>query len=90
MDMQMTRADIAFRDEVRTFFRDALPKDIRDKMVMGQRYSAEDLARWHRILDDKGWAAPQWTPEWGGTTWSPVQHYIFKEELQMAPAPDPP
>ena len=89
MDMQMTRADIAFRDEVRTFFRDALPKDIRDKMVMGQRYSAEDLARWHRILDDKGWAAPQWTPEWGGTTWSPVQHYIFKEELQMAPAPDP-
>src|SRR5262249_22522477 len=25
--------------------------------------------------------------EWGGTDWSPVQHYIFGEELARAPAP---
>jgi alkylation response protein AidB-like acyl-CoA dehydrogenase len=89
MDMRMTAEDIAFRDEVRTFFRENLPKDIHDHIALGRRYSAEDLHRWHVILDDKGWVAPQWAPEWGGTNWSPVQHYIFKEELQMAHAPDP-
>ena len=89
MDMRMTAEDLAFRNEVSTFFRENLPKDIHDKIALGQRYSVEDLKRWHRILDDKGWAAPQWQPEWGGMTWSPVQHYIFKEEMQLAHAPDP-
>ena len=35
----------------------------------------------------KGWAVPHWPKEWGGTGWTPVQHYIFNEELQQAPAP---
>ena len=30
-----------------------------------------------------------WPKEYGGTGWSSVQHYIFNEELQMAPAPAP-
>jgi len=89
MDMHLTKEEIAFRDEVRAFFRTALPKDIHQRMVMGQRYTKDDLHRWHQILDDKGWAAPMWAPEWGGTNWSPVQQYIFKEELQRTPAPDP-
>ena len=32
---------------------------------------------------------PHWPKEWGGTGWSPVQLYIFKEEMQQAPAPEP-
>ena len=45
--------------------------------------------RWTRILFARGWATPAWTPEWGGTGWSAVKQYIFKEELHMAPAPEP-
>ena len=30
-----------------------------------------------------------WPKEYGGTGWTSVQHYIFNEELQMAPAPAP-
>jgi pimeloyl-CoA dehydrogenase large subunit len=44
---------------------------------------------WSRILNAKGWAVPHWPVEWGGTGWTPVQQYIFRDELQQAPAPEP-
>jgi alkylation response protein AidB-like acyl-CoA dehydrogenase len=89
MDLHFTTDEIEFRDEVREFFRTALPPDIRRKTVLGQRLSREELVRWQRILNKKGWATPAWAPEWGGAGWSPVKQYIFKEELHMAPAPEP-
>jgi alkylation response protein AidB-like acyl-CoA dehydrogenase len=89
MDLSFTPEERAFRKEVREFFRQALPSDIRAKVVLGQRLSKEELKRWTRILHAKGWATPAWSRDWGGTGWSPVQQYIFKEELHMAPAPEP-
>jgi alkylation response protein AidB-like acyl-CoA dehydrogenase len=89
MDLRFTDEELAFREEVRQFFRTALPPDIRKKCVLGQRLSKEELQRWTRILHERGWATPAWASEWGGTGWSPVQQYIFKEELHMAPAPEP-
>src|SRR5436305_2108670 len=89
MDLSFTSEEIAFREEVREFFRGALPADIRRKVVLGQRLSKPELKRWTQILFEKGWATPAWSPEWGGTGWSAVKQYIFKEELHMAPAPEP-
>jgi len=67
---------------VRAFFKEALPEDIRRKAALGQRYAPDDLRRWQRILYERGWATPAWDKAWGGTGWSPVQQYIFQEELQ--------
>ncbi len=89
MDLRFTPDEIKFRDEVRAFFRTALPASIRRKMELGQRISKEDTVTWQRILNAKGWAVPSWSREWGGTDWGPVKTYIFKEEMQLAPAPDP-
>lgn len=89
MDLRFTADELEFRNEVREFFRTALPEDIRRKAILGQRFSREELVRWQRILNKKGWATPAWAAEWGGTGWSPVKQYIFKEELHMAPAPEP-
>ena len=89
MDIRFTPEEVAFRAEVRAFLRDHLPEPIREKLVMGRHASKEDLRAWTRILDDRGWAAPHWPVDWGGTDWSPVQHYIFNDELQQAPAPQP-
>jgi alkylation response protein AidB-like acyl-CoA dehydrogenase len=89
MDLNYTAQELAFRAEVREFFKQALPSDIRAKVVLGQRLSKEELKRWTQILDAKGWATPAWSRDWGGTGWSAVQQYIFKEELHMAPAPEP-
>jgi alkylation response protein AidB-like acyl-CoA dehydrogenase len=89
MDLRFTPEELAFREEVREFFRTALPAPIREKSVLGQRLTREELKLWQRILYDKGWATPAWDPAWGGTGWSAVKQYIFKEELHMAPAPEP-
>jgi pimeloyl-CoA dehydrogenase large subunit len=89
MDLRFTPEELAFRDEVRTFMRTALPADIRSKLVEGRRLKKDDLVVWQRILNAKGWAVPHWPAEWGGRNWTPTQHYIFLEELEQAPAPPP-
>jgi pimeloyl-CoA dehydrogenase large subunit len=89
MDLRFTPDEIAFRDDVRAFMRTALPAPIRRKMVEARRLEKDDIVTWQRILNAKGWAVPHWPVAWGGTGWSPVKQYIFYEELQQAPAPDP-
>ena len=89
MDLRFTPEEAAFRDEVRGFFRTALPEPIRRKLVDGHHPSKEDIVTWQRILNARGWAVPHWPVEYGGTGWSPVQQYIFLDEMQQAPAPQP-
>jgi pimeloyl-CoA dehydrogenase large subunit len=89
MDLRFTPEERAFRDEVRAFFGANLPGSIRTKLVEGRRLAKEDIIAWQRILNRKGWAVTNWPAEWGGTGWSPVQQYMFQEELQLAPAPQP-
>jgi pimeloyl-CoA dehydrogenase large subunit len=89
MDLRFTPEETAFREEVRSFFADHLPTDIRDKVVDGEHLGKDDMVRWTRILNDKGWAVPHWPVEHGGTGWDPMRQYIFLEELQKFPAPSP-
>jgi pimeloyl-CoA dehydrogenase large subunit len=89
MDLRFTREENAFREEVREFFRAALPERIRQKLVQGHHTTKEELVEWTRILNRKGWAVPHWPVEWGGTGWDPVRQYIFQDEMQQAPAPSP-
>ena len=87
MDLNYSADEIAFRDQVRGWLRDNLPKELRDKVVDYRALTKDDLLRWHRTLAAKGWIAPAWPVDWGGTTWSVVQRYIFEEECGYAGAP---
>ncbi len=89
MDLRFTPEENAFRAEVRAFMKDALPPAIRTKMIEGRRLAKADLVAWQRILNAKGWAVPHWPKQWGGTDWGPVKTYIFRDEMQQAPAPEP-
>ena len=88
MDLRLTEDELAFRAEVRAFVRDNLPASIREKMVAGRHLSKDDYVRWTRILAAKGWGAPHWPQEWGGTGWSPIQLSIFLDETQRGNAPE--
>ncbi|MGB3272926.1 MAG: pimeloyl-CoA dehydrogenase large subunit [Xanthobacteraceae bacterium] len=89
MDLSFTKEELAFRDEVRAFFRDNVPPATRQRIEDGRHVDKDDLVQWQRILNAKGWAVPHWPVEYGGTGWSPAQQYIFNEEMQLAPAPAP-
>jgi len=87
MDLNYSPEELAFRDEVRAWLQTNLPRDLKDKVASYAHLSKEDLLRWHRILAQKGWVAPAWPKEWGGTGWNLVQRYLFEEELGYAGGP---
>ena len=77
-------AEEAFREEVRDFIHENLPKDIAAKHLSGMEIQKDDYMRWHKILAQKGWVAPNWPKEYGGCEWDAVQRYIFDEEAGLA------
>ncbi|MFC4295587.1 acyl-CoA dehydrogenase family protein [Novosphingobium tardum] len=89
MDMEFTREDLAFRDEVREFLAQNLP----DRLRVGARrtpgvFVEPDIGlEWHRTLAARGWVAPHWPKEDGGTGWTPTQRFIFEQECGLAGAP---
>jgi alkylation response protein AidB-like acyl-CoA dehydrogenase len=88
MDLNFTPEERAFRDEVRAFLKGALPADLRQKMIERRHLGKDDIVRWQRILNARGWATPNWPVEHGGQAWSPAQRYIFQEEMALAHAPE--
>lgn len=79
MNLDFTDEEVAFRDEVRAFIDEKYPTDL---VGMGGRedLTREDFLAWHKILGEKGWAAPAWPEAYGGTGWSATQRYIWSEE----------
>ncbi|MFZ4608120.1 MAG: acyl-CoA dehydrogenase family protein, partial [Caulobacter sp.] len=86
MNLEFSPEDLAFRDEVRTFIEQNYPESLRGKQDEGDELSKEDFLAWHKVLAKKGWVAPSWPKEWGGTDWTSTQKYIFSEETARADA----
>lgn len=76
-----------FRAEVRGFLHESVPRDLIDAVRAHCVLSREQAKRMQLILYGKGWAAPSWSKEHGGTGWSLSQQAIFKEELALSGAP---
>ncbi len=87
MELAYTPDEQAFRDDVRGFVRANLPADIQKKVLEGKHLDREDYIRWQALLNGRGWVAPNWPVEHGGTGWSAVQRHIFEDEMAEAGAP---
>ena len=87
MDLNYSPEETAFRDEVRAWIETNLPSDLRGKVLSYSELSKDELLGWHKTLAKKGWIAPHWPREWGGTDWTVVQRYIFEEECGAAGCP---
>src|SRR3981189_659630 len=87
MDLDFTPEEQAFRTNVRGFLEAKVPSGTRSKILAGARASNEEVVRWHRILHEHGWGAPNWPKEVGGTGWGVAEQYIFEEESAAAGAP---
>ena len=72
MKAEFTAEELEFQNEVKTFLNDAFPAEYREKVDANVRLSKDELVNWQKILSKKGWAAPYWPKENGGTGWSLV------------------
>lgn len=89
MNIDWTEAEEEFRLEVRTLFENNLTPDLRDAANFATSVYPDHQASmaWQAKLRQRGWAAPHWPVEYGGTEWSAAQHYIFESERVAAGAP---
>lgn len=90
MNLQLSLEDEEFRQLVRTGLAEMLPDDIRERqrLITTQNPPLEDQRRWLAILDRCGWSVPGWPVEHGGTGWTPLQRFIFEDEMHAADAPE--
>ena len=89
MDLNFTPEELAFREEARRFFRTQIPESIRAKVAEGEGLTKQDMVTAQRILNQHGWCTVNWPVEWGGKDWSPVQVYLYQDEMQQANCPTP-
>jgi len=89
MDLSFTSAEREFQAEVRAFLDEKLTPDLRHAHALTPSVFSDPPVgnRWQRILYEKGWAAPLWPAEYGGTGWTLAQRYIWEVESALAGAP---
>ena len=88
MDLSYSPEQLAFRDEVRTWIAEAMPPEMKRKADAGASFSHAETMEWHKILYQKGWIAPNWPEEVGGTGWDIGRRTIFQDEIVKANTPE--
>lgn len=88
MDLSFSDEQLAFREEVRDFIQTAMPPELKSKAEAGATFSQSETMAWHKILYAKGWVAPNWPKELGGTGWDVGQRFIWQEETVQAGCPE--
>ncbi len=83
MNLEFSPEEIAFRDEVRAFIEANYPPQLKGKGLR-EDLSKDEFLAWHKVLGKKGWSAPAWPVEYGGTGWTATQRYIWLEENARA------
>lgn len=79
-----------FVEEVGAFVDAHLSREVRRKVAAELRLSRPEMSAWQRRLHERGWAAPSWPREHGGTGWSLRRQYLFRRATARAHAPDLP
>ena len=88
MDLKFSEADVTFRQEVVTFLENEYPEDIKEKQDKRIPLEKEEIVRWQKILNQKGWFAINWPSQYTNQEELTVtQKYILQEELAKANTP---
>ena len=89
MDISFSEEHERFRQEVKEFLESALTPELLagSAACPGMFQDYEINMKWHKILYEKGWIAPSWPKEFGGTGWDLTQRYIWTTETTLADAP---
>lgn len=85
MDTSYTAEETAFAEEVRAFFAKAWDEDIQARLASKEpAVFKAALIEWQKRLYEKGWIAPGWPKEYGGTGWNDTLCFIYESERAAA------
>jgi len=81
VDTSFTPEDLAFRDEVRAFIAQEYDEALQARLASkDQDVFKQAVIDWQKRLHAKGWIAPNWPVEYGGTGWNATQQFIYESE----------
>ena len=86
----LTPQEVEFRDEVRSFLDTSLTDDLRNasRQLSCTFPEKEVTVEWQKRLNDRGWLAPLWPKESGGTGWGATERFLFEYESAIGGAPE--
>ncbi|MET7517745.1 acyl-CoA dehydrogenase family protein [Streptomyces sp. NPDC005480] len=87
MDLSYSPTEQRFRDEVRAWLTDTVPKLPPEPPIENWQARHDYDTAWQRKLFEAGYAGIHWPVECGGRGATPVEHLIFCEEAERAHAP---
>ena len=87
MDLNLTAAELSFRDEFRVWLHANVPKDWDEFREAEMEPRFEYLKKWQRKLYEGGWAGISWPKAYGGRGASLMEQVIFWQEMALADAP---
>jgi alkylation response protein AidB-like acyl-CoA dehydrogenase len=88
MRFELTPEQRAWREEVRGFLREHMSAELLAELDTGDTEGRGPHARaFLRTLGARGWWGIGWPREYGGLARSPIDQYIFIEEMESAFAP---
>ncbi len=87
MHYDWTEEEIQFRRDVRDFLQEELPADWTERGDDDEGGRDDFEKRFARKLGERGWLAVGWPKEFGGLGWTPMQQFIFNEEMALNKAP---
>ncbi|MEY3985239.1 MAG: hypothetical protein RLZ59_684 [Pseudomonadota bacterium] len=78
-----------FRADVRSWLAENLTDELREVSARSTSVfvDKQHTLKWQAILHKKGWVAPSWPAQYGGTGWSEAERHIFASECALAGAP---
>lgn len=84
MDFSYTTAELDFREEVRSWIKENVPGDYGSEAWPKPKDPKEDLQirrDWMKKLYEGGWVGIDWPKEYGGRAATPIEQFIWQEEI---------
>ena len=85
MDLRLTPAEEAFKQEARQWLNDNKPASSIASMDTPEGF--EGHRQWERVLFEGGWSVPSWPEKYGGRDCSIVQWLLYEEEYWASGVP---
>jgi len=85
VDTSFAPEELAFRDEVRAFIAQEYDEELQGRLASSDpAIFKQAVIEWQKRLYAKGWIAPNWPVEYGGTGWNATQQFIYESERAAA------
>ena len=91
MKIELTKSQQKLKDELKEYFSSLLNKELLSEMSDPQFFEGggPEFKRALKIMGQDGWIGLSWPKEFGGKEFTPIEQYIFVEEIMRTGFPFP-